>query len=243
MRGGGRGEVEGSTGVHARACAGGQHAAAAPPRLAHRPTSPTASPTHLKLAIRPLEVLASGRGLGGAQGRAVHVVRVGLVGGAVADEGGHLDERGLVGDRLGLGQGRVQALQIVVAVLDVLHVPAQRLKAGGDILGEGDLGVAVNGDAVVVVQRDQLAQAPVAGDGGGLVGDAFHVAAVAQDHVAGGGGELRGGGAGASTVSACNWVGRGAAPRPPAAPLVSHARAHAAAALTCSGPRSCRRAC
>ena len=81
-----------------------------------------------------------------------------------------------------------QAVEVCVAVLDVLHVPAHGLVAGADVLGEGDLGVAVDGDAVVVVEGNELAQAPVAGDGGGLVGDALHVAAVAHDHVAAGSG-------------------------------------------------------
>lgn len=137
----------------------------------------------LELAIRPLQVGASGGGLVLAQGGAVHVVGVGLVGGAIADQGGHLDERRLVGDGLGGGDGIAQAVQVVVAVLDVLHVPALSLVAGGNVLGEGDLGVAVDGDAVVIVQDDELAQAPVAGQRGGLRGDALHVAAVAHDHV------------------------------------------------------------
>ena len=45
---------------------------------------------HLELAVVPLEVLARGSGLILAEGRAVHVVRVCLVGGAIPDQGGHL---------------------------------------------------------------------------------------------------------------------------------------------------------
>ena len=65
-------------------------------------------------------------------------------------------------------------------------MPAEGDEAGGDVLGEGDGGVAVDGDAVVVVQRDQLAQAPVARQRARLVADAFHVAPVAQQAVSGG---------------------------------------------------------
>jgi hypothetical protein len=43
--------------------------------------------------------------------------------------------------------------------------------------------VPVDRDAVVVVQGDQLAQAPVGGQGGGLVADALHHAPVAEDAV------------------------------------------------------------
>lgn len=55
--------------------------------------------------------------------------------------------------------------------LDVDHLPAKGLVAGRHILSEGDLRVAVNGDLVVVVEGDQLAQAPVTSQGGNLVRD------------------------------------------------------------------------
>jgi hypothetical protein len=51
--------------------------------------------------------------------------------------------------------------------------------------------VAVDGDAVVVVQGNQLAEAPVAGQGARLGGDALHVAAVTHDAVAEGSGSGR----------------------------------------------------
>ena len=45
---------------------------------------------HLELAVVPLEILARGGRLVLAQRRAVHVVGVGFVGGAISDQGGHL---------------------------------------------------------------------------------------------------------------------------------------------------------
>ena len=111
----------------------------------------------------------------GARPRAQHL--------SCAASGVHLDEGRLVGDRLGGLDGLADALQVGVAVLDVLHVPAERLEACGHVLGERDLGVAVDGDPVVVVQRDQLAQAPVPRQRARLVGDALHVAAIAQDAI------------------------------------------------------------
>ena len=45
------------------------------------------------------------------------------------------------------------------------------------------LDLAVDGDAVVVIEGDQLAQAQRAGQRAGFVGDAFHQAAVAQEDI------------------------------------------------------------
>ena len=47
----------------------------------------------------------------------------------------------------------------VVAVLDPQHVPAVGLVARGDVLGEGEVGRAVDGDAVVVVEDVELCRA------------------------------------------------------------------------------------
>mmetsp|Transcript_9225 Transcript_9225/g.37722 ORF Transcript_9225/g.37722 Transcript_9225/m.37722 type:complete len:328 (-) Transcript_9225:30-1013(-) len=110
------------------------------------------------------------------------VVGVGLVGGAVADEGGHLDEGG-AGIGLGLVDRIADGVEVGVTVLDVLDVPAVRLVAGADILGEGDVGVAVDGDGVVIVEGDELAESPVGGEGGALTGHTLHVAAVTHDGV------------------------------------------------------------
>ena len=76
---------------------------------------------HLELAVGPLEGLTGGGGLGGAQGRAVHIVGVGLVGGAVANQGGHLDQGGLV--------GHILRQQGVGCASD--DVPGQQRKASG----------------------------------------------------------------------------------------------------------------
>ena len=107
----------------------------------------------------------------------VHVVRVGLVRGPVADQRRHLDHRRLVRHGLGRLDRLADRVEVGVAVGDVLRVPAERVKARRDVLGERDVGVAVDGDLVVVVEDDELAEAPVAGEGGGLGGDALHVAA------------------------------------------------------------------
>ncbi len=59
--------------------------------------------------------------------------------------GARLDE-GWAGVLLGGVDGRAEAVKVGVAVLDVLHVPAQGHKPCRHILSEGDLRVAVDGD-------------------------------------------------------------------------------------------------
>ena len=56
-------------------------------------------------------------------------------------------------------------------------------EARRDILGEGDAGVALDGDVVVVVDPAEVVEAEMAGERGRLRADAFHQAAVAADRV------------------------------------------------------------
>lgn len=112
----------------------------------------------------------------------MHRVRV-LELGAEADRGVDLDERRLVGHGLGRLDGLLDGGVVVVAVLDDLHVPAVGLVALLHVLGERDVGAAVDGDLVIVVQHDELAEAQVAGQRRGLRGHALLQAAVAADDV------------------------------------------------------------
>ena len=104
-------------------------------------------------------------------------MRVGLVRRPVADQRRHLDHRRLVRDGLGVLDRLADRVEVGVAVGDVLRVPAERVEARRDVLGERDVGVAVDRDLVVVVEDDELAEAPVAGERGGLGRDALQVAA------------------------------------------------------------------
>ena len=63
------------------------------------------------------------------------------------------------------------------------HVPAIGLETLRRVVSEPTLDMAVDRDAVVVVERDQLAQAQGASERAGLVRDAFHQAAVAEEHI------------------------------------------------------------
>ena len=81
-----------------------------------------------------------------------------------------------------LGDRRVDRVDVVaVDVGD--HVPAVGLEAPGRVVDEPGRDRAVDRDAVVVVERDQLVQLPGAGERAGLVADAFHQAAVADEDV------------------------------------------------------------
>ena len=60
-------------------------------------------------------------------------------------------------------------------------VPPIRFEALADVVAVGQRGVAVDGDVVVVVDADQVAETLMAGKRGGLVADALHEAAVAGD--------------------------------------------------------------
>jgi len=70
----------------------------------------------------------------------------------------------------------------VVAVRDPEHPPAVGLEASGHIFAEGERGVAVDGDVVVVVEDGELAQPEMAGEGSRLAGDALHEISVAGEH-------------------------------------------------------------
>lgn len=71
----------------------------------------------------------------------------------------------------------------MVAVVDDDDVPAVSLVALGNILSEGDIGVTVNGNVVVVVDGNEVAQLEVASQGAGLAGNTLHQAAIAEEAV------------------------------------------------------------
>ena len=104
------------------------------------------------------------------------------MGRAVADHRLHADEAGAGQLRLGGEEGAVDPLAIAAA--HRLDLPAVGLEALGDVLaGEAHRGLAVDGDAVVVVEVDEPAQLEVAGQAGRLGGDALHEIAVGDDGV------------------------------------------------------------
>lgn len=71
----------------------------------------------------------------------------------------------------------------MVSVTDGHSVPSVCLHTLVNILGEGTVGVAVNGDVVVIVDRNQVAQLQVTGEGSSLTGNTLHVASIAHEDI------------------------------------------------------------
>jgi hypothetical protein len=134
------------------------------------------------------EDLLEAADLVGAQLRAVRAVGVLLGRRRPGDDRPQADERRAVGDGLrGLDRGveGVHVLRVVAALGPVheLHVPAVGLVPLQDVLGERDLGVALDRDVVVVPDRDEVAELLGAGDRGRLGGHALLQVAVGGEHV------------------------------------------------------------
>src|SRR5690606_32619857 len=127
---------------------------------------------NLEGRVRPAQVLAGGGDLVLAQGGAVGGLLALLVRRAEADGGAAADQGRAFAVGLGGADGLGDLLR-VMAVHLADDLPAIGLEAGGGVVGEPAAGVAVDGNAVVVPEADQLAQAPSAGQGGSLVRNAF----------------------------------------------------------------------
>ena len=87
---------------------------------------------------------------------------------------------------LGLGHAgadaRLDRVEVVGDLAELDDVPAVAREALRDVVGVGELGGAVDGDVVVVVDVDETAEAEVAGERRRLVAHALFEAAVAADH-------------------------------------------------------------
>ncbi|MBA7634311.1 hypothetical protein ES703_41895 [subsurface metagenome] len=86
----------------------------------------------------------------------------GLIGTAVADNGFTDYQAGATALLLSHADGRIDT-GYVHAVDGADDMPAVGLETPGHILGEGDVGVSLNRDVIVVVQVNKLAQAQCPG--------------------------------------------------------------------------------
>ena len=105
-----------------------------------------------------------------------------LLGAAKAYVGADLDQRGA----RGLGPGLLDGLghgREIVAVGHFQHLPVVGGETGGHVLGKGQLGAALDGDAIVVIEIDEPPQAQGAGQGGGLGSHPLHQVAVRDDGI------------------------------------------------------------
>ena len=96
----------------------------------------------------------------------------------VADDGAQLNEGGLVGDSLGTLNSGVQFCDVLNVVtssgpVHALNIPTVGLVALCHVLGEGNVGVFLNGDVVAVPDDNQVAELLVTCERARLGGDAF----------------------------------------------------------------------
>jgi len=70
-----------------------------------------------------------------------------------------------------------------MAVDGAEHLPAVGFEALAGVIGEPSANVAVDGDLIVIVEDDELAEAQGAGQRTGFVGDPLHQTAIADRHV------------------------------------------------------------
>ncbi len=117
-----------------------------------------------------------------AQRRAVRDFLALLVRRTETDDGLAADQGRLVRIDRGGNQRRLDCLGIV-AVDVAQHFPTVGLEAFGRVVGEPAMHLAIDGNAVVVVNRNEFSELERAGKRGGFVRDALHQAAVAQEHV------------------------------------------------------------
>ena len=140
------------------------------------------------LVGRQAEELLGHLDLLGAEGRAVGGRGVGQLRRRPPDVAAQHQE-----GRLGVGgvgrllerlpDGGLQRVHVVGHFAQVAHAPAVGREALGHVVVVGQLGRPVDGDVVVVVEREQAPQAEVSRQRRGLVRDPLHEAAVAGDDV------------------------------------------------------------
>ena len=105
-----------------------------------------------------------------------------LVGGTKTNNGLAADQRGLGCIRPASLNGSANGLR-VMSVNSRDYLPAVGFKTLGRVVGKPAVHFTVDGDAVVVIEHDQLAKAQCTSQGRHLVGNTFHQAAIAQEGV------------------------------------------------------------
>ena len=129
---------------------------------------------------------AEGRARGGdflvAQRRSVRVVRVRFRRRSLRDDGLAADERGFV-CRCSGDLDRAVDRFAVVAVDVANHAPAIAFEALRRVVREPAVDAPVDGNAVVVIERNQFAETQRTRKRTHFVRDAFHHATVAEEHV------------------------------------------------------------
>ena len=135
---------------------------------------------HLERRRRPAQLLARRCGVFGEQPGAVAAALALQPRDALAMTVRHATQRR---PRVGLGGADRRRHGFEVVPVDFDDVPTGDAEARGDVFADRQIGGAVVGDAVVVPQQGQLAQAQVPGQRDHLLADALLQAAVADERV------------------------------------------------------------
>ena len=117
-----------------------------------------------------------------AQRRAVRLLFTGFVRRTETDNGAADNQRRLVGDALRLFNRAAHRLGVVAVDL-ADDVPVIGFETLMGVVGKPAFGFAIDRDAVMVIEADQLAEAERARQRADFVGDPLHQAAVAHKHV------------------------------------------------------------
>ncbi|CCJ85576.1 hypothetical protein BN133_1953 [Cronobacter dublinensis 582] len=137
---------------------------------------------NFKRRVVPAELFAGQCHFFFAERRAVRLLFTRFVRRAEANHGATDNQRRFIGNLFRFFDGALDGLRIV-AVNFMHHVPVIGFEAFGGVVGKPAFGLAVNGDAVVIVKTDQLAEPQRSRERTDLMGDTFHQAAVAHKHI------------------------------------------------------------
>lgn len=101
----------------------------------------------------------------------------------ISNDGGELDQGWLISDSLGILDGLLNGLKIIVTILDPLGVPSVGLEAGENIFSERDVGVTVDGDVVVIIDGNEVAELEMSGQRDGFSGNTLLQTTVSKECV------------------------------------------------------------
>mmetsp|Transcript_47490 Transcript_47490/g.110711 ORF Transcript_47490/g.110711 Transcript_47490/m.110711 type:complete len:204 (-) Transcript_47490:674-1285(-) len=138
---------------------------------------------HLELAIVVAQLFTCGCSLICTQWCTMCVMAISLVWGAIANDSLHLNEGRLVLASFGFLNGLPQTLHISVSIFHCQHLPAVCLIALANVLGKGKVSVAIDGDAIVIVESNEFSQTQVASVSARFVGNTFLHATITKDAI------------------------------------------------------------
>ena len=104
-----------------------------------------------------------------------------LVGRSKTNGSANFDEGGLIGRLLRLIDGRAEVVEAVGHVVHRQYLPAVRLVPHFHVLGKRKVCISIDGDVIIIIQDDEVAQPQVTGKTAYLSGDALLETSIATD--------------------------------------------------------------